>query len=290
MPGSNGESCPQLEVLRGRDGRDGRDGLVGEKGEPGLVGPPGPLGGKGMQGPLGIAGPRGPAGEKGQRGNRGEKGVQGDPGLRGPQGQHGSQAGGTVYTRWGRTTCPTGQGAQLLYAGRAGGTNTHDKGGGGNILCLPNNPDHLQFRSGVQGQNYITGVEYFYNGLSSLSTHTWYNVPCAVCYVANRTTSLMIPAKTQCPTYWTLEYIGYLMSEYRDRTSRSLYECVDKDPENIAGTSQHSVPAAIFHLVEPKCNGLSCPPYDATKELTCVVCTRWGMWEVTCRNICRAKI
>ena len=36
---SNDDSCPQLEVLRGRDGRDGRDGergIPGERGEKGV--------------------------------------------------------------------------------------------------------------------------------------------------------------------------------------------------------------------------------------------------------------
>ena len=78
----------------------------------------------------------------------------------------------------------------------------------------------------------------------------------------------MIPAKTQCPTDWTVEYIGYLMAETRGH-SRTMYECVDKDPESVPGLNR-----AFFELVEPYCNGLSCPPYDAQKELTCVVCTR----------------
>ena len=46
--------------------------------------------------------------------------------------------------------------------------------------------------------------------LSSLNHH---NVPCSVCYVATRSVAVMVPAKTQCPTDWTVEYVGYLMSE-----------------------------------------------------------------------------
>ena len=84
----------------------------------------------------------------------------------------------------------------------------------------------------------------------------------------------MIPAKTQCPTHWTLEYIGYLTSEYHDRDSRTMYECVDKDPESVPGLEGTTLPAAVFESVEPYCNGLSCPPYDAEKQLACAVCTR----------------
>ena len=83
----------------------------------------------------------------------------------------------------------------------------------------------------------------------------------------------MVPAKTQRPTDWTVEYVGYLMAEYRDY-SRTMYECVDKDPESVPGLNAGSDPRAFFELVEPYCNGLSCPPYDGEKELTCVVCTR----------------
>ena len=122
-----------MEVLRGRDGRDGRD---GEKGE---MGPPG------VEGERGVAGPPGPVGEKGMHGDAGLQGAVGEPGLQGPP------AGGAVYTHWGRTTCPTVQGTTLFYSGRAGGMHKHHKGGAANYLCLPNDPDHLQYQSGVQG-------------------------------------------------------------------------------------------------------------------------------------------
>ena len=91
--------------------------------------------------------------------------------------------------------------------------------------------------------------------------------------MATRCVALMIPAKTQCPTNWTLEYDGYLVSEYYGHR-RTMYECVDKSPESIPGLNGDNNPRAIFYLVEPYCSGLSCPPYDAGKELTCAVCTR----------------
>ena len=83
----------------------------------------------------------------------------------------------------------------------------------------------------------------------------------------------MVPAKTQCPTDWTVEYVGYLMAE-NHRNLRIAYECVDNNPESIPGLNAYSTPTAYFELVEPFCNGLSCAPYDDEKELTCVVCTR----------------
>ena len=86
----------------------------------------------------------------------------------------------------------------------------------------------------------------------------------------------MIPAKTQCPTSWTTEYIGYLMSAHQNHALPTTYECVDIDPESIAGldAANWSQGSAIFGHVEASCNGMACPPYDDEKELTCVVCTR----------------
>ena len=97
-------------------------------------------------------------------------------------------------------------------------------------------------------------------------------VLCAI-YVPTRSVAVMIPAKTQCPTHWTLEYVGYLMTEHHGH-GRSLYECVDKDAESVPGLNACSDLRAIFYLVEPYCNGISCAPYDDEKELTCIVCTR----------------
>ena len=82
----------------------------------------------------------------------------------------------------------------------------------------------------------------------------------------------MIPAKTSCPTSWTREYYGYLMSSHYTQ-QRSLYECVDKDQESIAGSHANN-DGALFYHVEANCNGMPCPLYDAAKELNCVVCTK----------------
>ena len=200
-------------------------------------------------------------------GNPGVRGVQGEPGLQGLSG------GGAVYTRWGRTTCPTDQGTELLYSGRAGGTSKLNKGGAANFLCLPNDPDHLPYESGVQGESYIAGVDYWFETRQPLASRTFHNAPCAVCYVATRSVAVMIPAKTQCPGNWTVEYVGYLMTEYYNNNGRLMYECVDKEPESIAGLNAEDRPIARFHLVEPYCGGIACPPYNAEKELACVVCT-----------------
>ena len=54
-------------------------------------------------------------------------GPAGPPGPPGVKGDPGTQPGGAVYTRWGRTTCPAG--ATLVYAGYAASTGSLINGG-----------------------------------------------------------------------------------------------------------------------------------------------------------------
>ena len=125
-----------------------------------------------------------------------------------------SQNSGVVYTRWGKNSCPNVSGTELVYAGRAGGSWWNHSGGGANYLCMPKDPDYLEYQLGVQGTSPVYGVEYqtgrsWVGPLQVVHDH---NVPCAVCYASTRVAVTMIPAKTQCPSSWTLEYSGYLMS------------------------------------------------------------------------------
>ena len=128
-------SCLNFELLRGRDGRDGQHGRDGRDGLPGAQGPQGP---KGEPGPAG-----GPPGPQGQPGARGATGLKGDIGPPGPK------SGGVTYTRWGKTTCPTSTGAELVYSGQLGGTNWNVRGGSAEKLCLPDDPEYLSETAGV---------------------------------------------------------------------------------------------------------------------------------------------
>ncbi|CAI8032723.1 Short-chain collagen C4 (Fragment) [Geodia barretti] len=207
--GGSQVSVHQVEVLRGRDGRDGVRGPAGPPGPAGPTGTNGPQGERGLQGMLG---PLGVSGEKGDHGNKGDRGDTGLPGPQGPLGAPGPLAmGGAVYVRWGRTVCPSDQGTELVYSGRAGGSRYDHRGGGANHLCMPDDPEHLQYTSGVSGNSYMYGVEYRSHS-QPLQTVEYHNVPCVVCHVTTRATLLMIPAKVNCPTNWTTEYTGYLMT------------------------------------------------------------------------------
>ena len=119
----------------------------------------------------------------------------------------------------------------------------------------------------------LYGAEY-QTGPPNICDH---NVPCAVCYASTRVAVTMIPAKTQCPSTWTLEYSGYLMSAYRGSSSnphyRTMFVYVDKNPDSIPGSAP-SVDGALFYHTEAACTGMPCLPYNPQKELTCAVCTK----------------
>ena len=210
----------------------------------------------------------GTPGAPGRDGRDGDKGVKGELGVEGPPGPPGPVGGGTVYIRWGRTTCPSVTGTELVYEGIAAGTHFSHKGGGSNRLCLPNTPKYSTYQPGVQGYSTLHGSEY-QHPLPNVHDH---NVPCAVCYASTRSAVYVVPARDDCPSGWTLEYKGYLMSEYY-HYSRNTFECVDKDPESIPGSTSN-VDGALFFHVEADCGGIPCPPYDPQKELTCAVCTK----------------
>ena len=224
----------------------GYQGLKGNKGE---------KGGSGSPGSTGLIGPKGVTGQKGMKGDKEERN------------------GGTVYVRWGHDECPST--AQLVYSGRVGGPH-FPNGGGSNPQCFPMDPNFLTPISGIQYRSYIYGAEYQTHTDSNSHVHGRldHDIPCAVCHVSNRTAVYMVPAKYTCPTGWTREYYGYLMSSYYHISRQRIqYICIDTDIKPVVGSSadQHGL---LFYFVEGRCGSLPCPPYDNTRELSCAVCTK----------------
>uniref|UniRef100_A0A1X7SUE0 Collagen IV NC1 domain-containing protein n=1 Tax=Amphimedon queenslandica TaxID=400682 RepID=A0A1X7SUE0_AMPQE len=214
-----------------------------------------------------IDGRDGVPGRDGVKGERGDKGEKGEKGETGPVGQAGPRSGGVVYTRWGRKSCPTG--AELLYEGITGGSHYTHIGGGANYVCLPKDPQYMSSTVPF-GYSRIYGTEYeiVQNIFSGKHDH---NAPCAVCYTSTKSVKLMIPARTSCPSSWTIEYKGYLMTEYYGVLTKNnkVYECVDEYPESIDGSGA-STNGALFYFTATVCNGLPCPPYVDKRAITCV--------------------
>ena len=186
----------------------------------------------------------------------------------------GPQAGGAVYTRWGKTVCP--QGATLVYAGRAAGTKYNMEGGTSDTLCMPETPQYLSTDTTATHIAQLRRAEYETFGTSTtpLNNLLQANIPCAVCHTDTKLSVLTVPAQYTCPNGWSMEYNGYLMTEgeYSDRQRKSTF-CVDKDAEAVPGSEAGTDPAMI-HLLRATCDGLPCPPYNTNMALLCAVCSK----------------
>ena len=197
--------------------------------------------------------------------------------LQGPPGPPGPSGGGVTYTRWGRTTCPTISGTTLVYEGLAAGSHYDHHGGGANVICIVKNPKYNPGTTTVNiNYGILYGSEYqIYGGqaLNSGLRHD-HNVPCAVCHVSTRSSQIMVPGTYQCPSGWTPEYSGWLMAGHYGHKGRNMFTCMDKDAEVVPG-QQANNDGNLFYHFEVDCNiGIPCPPYDANKEMSCVVCTK----------------
>ena len=103
-------------------------------------------------------------------------------------------------------------------------------GGGANYLCLPHNPKYDKYQDGHQAAGYMYGTEYEVSQYSgnpfkrSLHDH---EAPCVVCFVKSHGSMLMMPARNDCPSGWTEEYHGYLMTAYHNHGHPTDFICVD---------------------------------------------------------------
>ena len=174
----------------------------------------------------------------------------------------------------------------VTVVGYAAGPHFNEAGSGSNFLCLPESPEWKNYIDGKQQSGSIYGIEYelFNTGdphprnnifSENNSDGPLYNkpAPCAICYVQGRSTVVMVPARTQCPDGWTLEYPGYIVSQTSgQQRHRSNYICWDEAPEVAVGGTQQD--QAVIYPVEVKCGSLPCSVYTSGRELTCVVCSK----------------
>jgi len=167
-----------------------------------------------------------------------------------------------VYVRWGHIFCPST--ANRLYHGISAGSDFRNTGSGSNSLCLPHAPTYdispISSNTGIGSS--IHRARYS----SDMS-----QMPCAVCHVSQRSAVYTFPAQPTCPTGWTLEYTGFLMTSHNDH-QRSDFICVQKNP--FVQSSPRTTEGLLFYSVEANCTSLPCPHYQRQRALTCAVCSK----------------
>lgn len=146
-------------------------------------------------------------------------------------------------------------------------------GGDSNFLCMTNSPRYDKFISGLQGITGIYSAEYGTSLPGDKNNTQNHDVPCVVCYARSRGSQMIIPATNNCPSGWTREYHGYLMTSHYAHKHSSEFVCIDADAEVVPG-SQTGSDGALLYVVGGSCGALPCRPYINGYELTCVVCTK----------------
>jgi len=170
------------------------------------------------------------------------------------------------YTIWGNSSCPSG--ANIVYKGIAAGGDKDFNGSPANLLCLPPNPK--TYSNGAIGIEYIYGVEYQTNGV--LDHVDDRNMPCAMCEVEGKSTTMMIPSHYECPSGWRHEYNGYIMVGNDAEEGSSMFNCIDISLEQIPGTGTDRG----WHYLFPVRVGSSSDslPQTGSNAMTCVVCSK----------------
>ena len=176
-------------------------------------------------------------------------------------GPPGTPAGGAVYVRWGRKSCPDN--ASLVYNGTAAGS--HDEAGGiSDILCMPEDPNYNHTVVSVgRSRTLLDNIRYETGEMFSSINEA--NVPCAVCQSETKSVALLQPGKTSCPKGWTEEYAGYLMADEYNNEPRSAI-CIDEAAEGAGNPNNKD--RGLTSPMLASCGELKCPP------VTCTLCTK----------------
>ena len=169
----------------------------------------------------------------------------------------------------------------FLIKGSGGTSFNTDTGAGSDILCLHSQPrlDTSLATLANASRSTIYGIEYGFDRIpfsyenNCRQTFLGGDMPCAVCHVQTKTQQIMIPARDSCPTGWTLEYWGFLVSagvSHRKLT----YTCLNNTPESLTGSFADSL-SRVIYPVETVCGAsLPCPPYVAGIAVPCFVCAK----------------
>ena len=139
--------------------------------------------------------------------------------------------------------------------GIIGGEYYTHPGDGSQYLCLPRNPKYDKYQNGHQAAESVYGAEYevsAYKGNPFDRNLHNHDAPCAVCFVKSRSSMFMMPARNDCPSGWTKEYHGYLMTANRSDKHSYEFICVDGNPEYVPG-SKHKKYGALLFPVEGVC-------------------------------------
>ena len=129
--------------------------------------------------------------------------------------------------------------SSLVYAGHGagGGSTSTNLASGYNYLCMHGSPQYEAssfntVANSVGARVFRLQYETNNKGLWKLWKVHNEDVPCAVCQSTGALAVLMQPGNSVCPTGWSSEYTGYMMSAPHN-TYVGEFVCVDRDAEAL---------------------------------------------------------
>ena len=181
-----------------------------------------------------------------------------------------------VYIRWGDNRCPPN--AIRLHEGII----TQAASKTANLLCIPkfstqtsstNQYTSINQYTSTTPPSHITRMEpLLYTNLQGMVDA----VPCARCYDNSHSTEFTFPGSTTCPTDWTRQYYGHLITSYELSTSDVL--CGDERLTRAIqwGDGSYTSGRNDVNMIETVCDKevLSCRGYGAGQLTPCVVCSK----------------
>ena len=179
-----------------------------------------------------------------------------------------------VYVRWGDNRCPPN--AVLLYEGII----TQAASKMANLLCIPKSSSktspakqYTMTMTTTTPPSHVTRMEpLLFTNLQGVVDA----VPCARCYDSSHSTEFTFPGSTTCPTDWTRQYYGHLITSYELSTSDVL--CGDERLTRAIqwGDGSYSSKRNGVNMIETVCGKdvLSCRGHSAGQLTSCVVCSK----------------
>ena len=157
-----------------------------------------------------------------------------------------------VYTIWGQAVCPFQ--AITLQSGNVAQA-------GGKLQCLQGQSQPLGLSVPLTHTVVLHPLYY-----TSTFDNTIQPIPCAVCYVPNRTSKVVNVGTPACPISWSTEYVGALITSHLDQSNTI---CVTRSflEQEVKWEPEHNL--NDISLVESACSSASC----TAGPVSCAMCT-----------------
>lgn len=153
------------------------------------------------------------------------------------------------------------------------GSSTSSVGHGANYQCLPTAPVYGNFNTTENDARSAISVATIKDDTNVIDSALDSQVlQCSYCQTLSAFVVRMLVGTKSCPTGWTAEYTGYLISSKEESSRCSMgYACLASSPNTLANSD--TTGTSEVYLVEQECGALPCGTYTNYEEVACTVCS-----------------